>query len=159
MAERPGASGDDPSRGSPSGRGGLPSGGAGWPGGEASADDAIEISGIRGYGYTGYFPEEQTLGQWFEVDLRIWLDLAPTGASDDLAQGLDYADLVRCVSELLETCRFRTIERLNTAILEAVLGFAPVRRVHSRLVKVAAPIPGFDGRIAVSMTRFRPGSP
>ena len=126
--------------------------------GEGPADDAIEIRGIRGYGYTGYFPEEQTLGQWFEVDLRIWLDLAPTGASDDLALGLDYAAVVRRVTELLETCRFRTIERLNTVILEELLGFAPVRRAHSRLVKVAAPIPGFDGRIAVAMTRSRPGS-
>jgi hypothetical protein len=34
-----------------------------------------------------------------------------------------------------------------------------VRQVHSRLVKVAAPIPGFDGRIAVAMTRSKPGNP
>jgi dihydroneopterin aldolase len=154
VAERPAAAGSEPSGGTHPAAGAFPAGGAGRPDGE----DAIEISGIRAYGYTGYFPEEQTLGQWFEADLRIWLDLTPTGASDDLAVGLDYAEVVRRVTELLETSRFRTIERLNTAILEALLALAPVRRVHSRLVKVAAPIPGFDGRIAVSMTRSRPGS-
>lgn len=115
----------------------------------------MEISGIRAYGYTGYFPEEQTLGQWFEVDLWLWLDLAPAGASDELAQSLNYADVVRRVIQLLETSRCRTIERLNTVILEALLAFPLVRRVQSRLVKVAAPIPGFDGRIAVVMTRSR----
>jgi dihydroneopterin aldolase len=127
-----------------------------WPAAAADqAGDAIHISGIRGYGYTGYFPEEQTLGQWFEVDLSLWLDLSQTGANDDLAHSLNYADVVERVTTLLETCRFRTIERLNTVILEALLAFPQVRRAHCRLVKVAAPIPGFDGRIAVAMTRSR----
>jgi len=121
--------------------------------------DTIQIFGIRGYGYTGYFPEEQTLGQWFEVDLVLWLDLSPTGDSDDLQQTLNYADVVARVTHLLETSRVLTIERLNTLILEGVLAFPQVRQVHSRLLKVAAPIPGFDGRIAVAMTRTKPDSP
>jgi dihydroneopterin aldolase len=117
--------------------------------------DAIEISGIRCYGYTGYLPEEQVLGQWFELDLTIWLDLSITGANDQLAHSLNYADVVERVTTLLETCRFQTIERLNTVITEAVLAFDPVQRVHSRLVKVSPPIPGFAGRIAIAMTRSK----
>ncbi len=35
--------------------------------------DCIHVTGIRAYGYTGYLPEEQSLGQWFEVDLKLWL--------------------------------------------------------------------------------------
>jgi dihydroneopterin aldolase len=125
----------------------------------ASHDDAIEISGIRGYGYTGFFPEEQTLGQWFEVDLSIWLDLSITAANDQLENTLNYADVVALVKGLLETSRFKTIERLNAVIIEGVLAFAPVRRVHSRLVKVAAPIPGFEGRIAIVMSRTKGDRP
>jgi dihydroneopterin aldolase len=117
--------------------------------------DAIEISGIRCYGYTGYLPEEQVLGQWFELDLTIWLDLSITGANDQLAHSLNYAEVVARVTTLLETCRFQTIERLNTVITEAVLAFDPVQRVHSRLVKVSPPIPGFAGRIAIAMTRSK----
>ena len=120
--------------------------------------DAIEISGIRCYGYTGYFPEERTLGQWFEVDLTLWLDLSITGADDQLAHSLNYADVVERVTRLLETSRFQTIERLNAVIIEAILAFAPVRRARSRLVKVSPPIPGFQGRIAIVMTRSK-GNP
>ena len=117
--------------------------------------DAIEIRGIRAYGYTGFLPEEQVLGQWFELDLTLWLDLSITGGDDDLAHSLDYAVVVERVTQLLETSRLRTLERLNTVILEAVLSFPPVRRAHSRLVKLAPPIPGFAGRIAVAMTRAK----
>ena len=122
-------------------------------------DDAIQISGIRGYGYTGFFAEEQSLGQWFEADLRINLDLARTGDDDELAYSLDYAQVVQRVKHLLENSRFRTIERLATVIAETVLAFAPVRGVALRLTKVAAPIPGFDVRIAIEISRSRNGQP
>ena len=119
--------------------------------------DAIEISGIRCYGYTGYFPEEQVLGQWFEVDLTIWMDLSVTGSDDQLENTLNYADVVERVTNLLETSRFKTIEKLNAVIIEAVLAFAPVQKVHSRLVKVTPPIPRFGGHIAIAMTRSKGG--
>ena len=38
--------------------------------------DCIYLTGIRAYGYTGYLKEEQVLGQWFEVDVKLWLDLS-----------------------------------------------------------------------------------
>ena len=117
--------------------------------------DAIQISGIRCYGYTGYFPEEQVLGQWFELDLTIWMDLSVTGSDDQLENTLNYADVVDRVTNLLETSRFKTIEKLNAVIIEAVLAFDPVQKVYSRLVKVSPPIPRFQGRIAIAMTRSR----
>lgn len=121
--------------------------------------DAIRIAGIRGYGYTGYFDEEQKLGQWFEADLCIGLDLSRTGADDDLSHSLDYSQVVARVTAVIEGSRFRTIERLATVICDTVLGFASVERVEVVLTKVAAPIPGFAGRIAIAMSRSRDGRP
>lgn len=126
---------------------------------QAPEGDALHIRAIRAYGYTGFFAEEQALGQWFEVDLTLWLDLSRTGADDDLAHSLNYAEVVATVQRLVQTSRFRTIERLNTVILEALLAFPPLERVRARLTKVAAPIPGFDGRVAVEMERSRDGRP
>jgi len=117
--------------------------------------DSLRINGIRGYGHTGYFDAEQTLGQWFEVDLVLWLQLAACGSSDALEQSLNYADVVQRVTALIETSRCRTIERLSTLVCEAVLDFEQVQRIEATLTKVAAPIPGFSGRISVQMTRSR----
>jgi 7,8-dihydroneopterin aldolase/epimerase/oxygenase len=88
-------------------------------------DDAIRINGIRGYGYTGFFDAEQELGQWFEVDLRISVDLSRCGDDDALAHTVDYSQVVQRVQTLLETSRCRTIERLATLVCEAVLTFPP----------------------------------
>jgi len=119
--------------------------------------DAIQISTIRCYGYTGYFPEEQVLGQWFEVDLTISMDLSITGADDNLENTLNDAEVVDRVSALVETSRFKTIERLNAVITESVLAFAPVQTVRSRRVKVSPPISGFAGSITIEMTRSSEG--
>lgn len=121
----------------------------------APMDDAICISGIRGYGYTGFFDAEQSLGQWFEVDLRLRLDLCRCGEDDELEHTLDYAQVVQRVKTLLETSRFRTVERLATVLCDALLAFPLVQSLELRLTKVAAPIPGFDGRIAIEMSRHR----
>jgi len=34
--------------------------------------------------------EEQVLGQWFEVDVTLWVELAPAGKSDAIEDTLDY---------------------------------------------------------------------
>jgi dihydroneopterin aldolase len=117
--------------------------------------DTIRISGLRAWGHTGYFDAEQELGQWFEVDLEIALDLSRCGADDELAHTLNYAAVIERVKGLVEASRFRTIERLNSRLCDAVLAFPEVRQVRSRLTKVAAPIAGFDGRVAVEMVRRR----
>jgi dihydroneopterin aldolase len=117
--------------------------------------DCLHIRGIRAYGYTGYFEAEQSLGQWFEADLTLWLDLAACGASDDLDHSVNYAEVVQRVTGLIETSRCRTIERLNTLICDAVLSLEPIQRVEATLTKLAAPIPGFGGRISVQMGRSR----
>ena len=116
--------------------------------------DAIEITGLRYYGYIGYFPEEQVLGQWFEVDLTIWLDLSEVGKSDRLEDTLNYAEVVERVRELIETSKYKMIERLNTAIIDAILEMEMVQKVRSR-VKKWPPIPKFSGNVAVEMTRTK----
>ena len=117
--------------------------------------DTLRISAIRAWGHTGYFDAEQELGQWFEVNLSLWLDLATTGANDQLENTLNYAEVVAEVTAVMDAARFKTLERLNTAILERVLAFAQVRRAHSELVKLSPPIPGFSGQITIAMTRSK----
>ncbi len=118
--------------------------------------DCLKVTGIRGYGYTGALPEEQVLGQWFEVDLTFWLDLAPAGASDALADTLDYRTAIAQVQTLLSTARFALIERLAAAIADQLLQLPGVEQVQVRLTKLTPPIPGFSGQVTVEIDRPTP---
>lgn len=115
--------------------------------------DCIELTGIRCYGYTGYLDEERVLGQWFEVDATLWVDLAAAGNSDRIEETLDYRQTIAAIQKLVETSKFALIERLAEAIAQSILEAERVTRVKVRLSKPNAPIPNFNGKISVTIDR------
>lgn len=122
--------------------------------------DKIQLTGIRCYGYTGALPEEQILGQWFEVDVTLWLNLAIAGESDALGDTLDYRSVIEAVQQLIKTSKFNLLEKLATTIAETILYLLPtngvlVEQVRVCLTKPAAPIPDFAGKITIELTRSR----
>jgi 7,8-dihydroneopterin aldolase/epimerase/oxygenase len=117
--------------------------------------DVIQLTGIRCYGYTGYLAEEQFLGQWFEVDLRLSLDLAPAGQSDRIEDTLDYRSIIAEVKEIVGTKKFALVEKLAETLVQAVLRYEQVQQVELRLHKLAAPIPDFGGKITIELQRSK----
>lgn len=115
--------------------------------------DSIQVSGIRAYGYVGYLPEEKVLGQWFEVDLTLWLDLSAAGTSDDISDTLDYREAIAIVKEQITTAKFDLVEKLVSAIADKILSLEKVSQVQVKLSKPAAPIPDFSGRITLDIIR------
>ena len=116
--------------------------------------DSIQLTGIRCYGYTGYLPEEQVLGQWFDVDVTLWLDLSKPGNSDKIEDTLDYRTTIATVKQLVKTSKFALIERLADAIAQEILQQSSlVEKVKINLSKPAAPIPDFGGKITLEITR------
>ena len=115
--------------------------------------DSISVTGIRSYGYTGYLPEEQVLGQWFEVDLTLWLNLAPAAKSDDIADTFDYREAITLVKETVKASKFALVEKLIEAIAQKILDLDKVGKVRVKLSKPGAPIPEFGGRITLDITR------
>ena len=115
--------------------------------------DSINITGIRGYGYTGYLPEEQVLGQWFEVNLTLSIDLTQAGKTDQIEHTLDYRQAIAIVRNLIQSNRFALIEKLAAAIADEILQLERVQQVRVQLTKPAAPIPDFGGKITIDITR------
>lgn len=117
--------------------------------------DCIQLTGIRCYGYTGYLQEEQVLGQWFEVDLTLWLSLSAAAESDEIADTLDYRGAIETVKQIMKTSKFALVEKLASAIANAMLELERVQQVQVRLSKPQAPIPDFGGNITLEITRTR----
>lgn len=118
--------------------------------------DCLHLGSFRCYGYTGALPEEQVLGQWFEVDLKLWLDLSPAGQSDRLVDTLDYRGVIGETQRLIETERFNLIERLASEIARQALTHRQIQQVQVRLTKLAPPIPNYTGNITVELMRSQP---
>ncbi|MGD1854939.1 MAG: dihydroneopterin aldolase [Leptolyngbyaceae cyanobacterium] len=116
--------------------------------------DKIEVTGVRAYGYIGALPEENVLGQWFEVDLTLWMDLSAAGKSDSLADTHNYADIVQQTQRIIQTEKFKLIERLADEIAaQALQNDTRLQKVQVTVTKLTAPVPNFDGRVAVTITR------
>ncbi len=115
--------------------------------------DSISITGIRCYGYTGHLPEEQVLGQWFEVDLTLWLDLSLAGKSDRLEDTLDYREAIAIVKNQIKTAKFALVEKLAQSIADNLLDLEKVIKVRVQLCNLAPPIPDFGGHITIDLIR------
>ena len=115
--------------------------------------DAIHVRDLRLWAHVGVLDHERRDGQWFRLDLSLWLDLSQSAADDDLAFSADYSLAIRDLQQLSRSIRCLTIEHFSDRVLdclEQLYGPVPVRLTLS---KCAAPVPGFDGVVAVERIR------
>jgi dihydroneopterin aldolase len=118
--------------------------------------DCINLTGIRSYGYIGYLPEEKILGQWFEVDLKLWMDLSQAAVTDNIHHTVDYRSVIDLVQNLVKTSSFDLLERLAGAIASEILQYNDIiGQVQVTVIKPTPPIPDFTGRISVEMTKCK----
>lgn len=118
--------------------------------------DTIYVNEIRAYGYTGAFAEENVLGQWFQVDLELTLDLTAAGMSDALVDTYDYGAAVQSVQQLIQQRPFKLIETVASEIAKTVLKTdTRLTQITVKLTKLAPPVPQFSGSVAIAITRDR----
>jgi dihydroneopterin aldolase/2-amino-4-hydroxy-6-hydroxymethyldihydropteridine diphosphokinase len=118
--------------------------------------DRIVLTGVRGFGLHGVYPEERRDGQEFVVDLELTLDLAVAAATDAVTATVHYGELAEQVVAVIEGDPVDLIETLAQRIADVALAFDLVERVAVTVHKPAAPIPVPFGDVAVRITRTRP---
>jgi len=108
--------------------------------------DVLRLRNMRFYGRHGVLPEEGVLGQRFEVDVEIHLDLRAAGRSDELDQSIDYAAVYGLVSGIVTEERFRLLEALAERIAVRIHDEFGAPEITVRVRKPHPPVPGdFDG--------------
>ncbi len=119
--------------------------------------DRILVRDLRLWAHVGVLEPERRLGQWFELDLELAVDLAAAGAADALELSLDYSRAITALQQQAQTVRCLTlehyVERILT-LLEELYGPVPMRL---ELRKCQAPVPGFTGTVAVRRSRHGQG--
>ncbi len=115
--------------------------------------DVIRLLNMSFYAFHGVHPEEHKLGQRFEVDVELFLDLKGAGEEDDLTQTVDYARVYETVEEFVIEREFRLLEALAEHIAEGILSRFPVEMVTVRVRKPGAPVRGILDAVEVEITR------
>jgi len=114
----------------------------------------IYLKNVRAYGYIGYLPEENILGQWFEVDATLWVDFDKSTYSDEIEDTVNYISCIQKIEKLIQTQKFKLIERLVGAIADSLLEDSKISQVEVKVIK-HPPIPNFQGSVAVEIMRSR----
>lgn len=118
--------------------------------------DRIIVSDLLLYAYHGVHPEEQRLGQRFEVDLSCRLDLRPAGLDDSASSTVSYASLVEVALKVARERTFFLIEAFAEAIAAGILADYPqIEEITVTVRKPSAPIPAAFAHVAVEITRGR----
>lgn len=98
--------------------------------------DRIILEGMQFFGYHGTRPEENTLGQRFEVDVTVGLDLQPAGTTDDLHHGVDYSRFHAIAQSVVEGPALKLTEAIAERIAQQILHSEPaVQWVQVKVIK------------------------
>src|SRR6187401_168516 len=117
--------------------------------------DRIELRGLRILGVVGVLAEERERAQPLEVDLDVGLDLSRAGASDELADTVDYGALCEQVEAIVGSGHVALLEHLAETIAAGVLVDARVETVTVAVRKLRPPVPSQLATSGVRITRGR----
>jgi dihydroneopterin aldolase len=119
-----------------------------------SKTDRLILRNLTFYGYHGCEPAERQLGQRFEIDVALTLDLEPAGRSDDLALTIDDSAVFPIIRDIVEGPPCNLIETVAERIATAILQQKAPLSVWVRVCKPGVPIRGMvHGDVAVEITR------
>ena len=118
-------------------------------------EDWIRVSHIRSYGYHGVYPKERIIGQIFEADVDLCMDLSPASESDDIGDTIDYMSIYRLVDRILIGRSHKILESLAFQIARVLFQTYPALRVVIRIRKPDIRFVGQLGGIEVELQRDR----
>lgn len=117
--------------------------------------DRIIFEKIQFYAYHGVLEEENRLGQKFEVDLEMYLNLQKAGESDSIADTINYTLVYNVVNEILMGTKRQLLEAIAENIAQEILAHFPLTEIVVRVRKLNPPIHGYLKSVAVEIRRGR----
>ncbi len=116
--------------------------------------DEIRIEELRVYAYHGVFPEENTKGQNFYVNVVLYTDTRKAGMEDDLAFSTDYGKVIDFICDYMPKITYKLIETVAERLAEAILlAFPLIHDIDLEIRKPEAPIKQPFSSLSVKISR------
>ena len=115
----------------------------------------ITLANIGLVGHHGHHAAEKELGQRFEVDVDLWLDVEAPAKSDRLADAVNYEEVYRLVERTVRDDRFSLLEALASDLAGSIYERFEVEGVAVRVRKPSVPYCPNLGHVEVEVQRGR----
>lgn len=103
-------------------------------------DTSIIINKARFHAYHGVMPQEQTVGNDYEVSIQIGYDFTHAMQTDDLSHTISYADVYQTISQEMQTPS-KLIEHLAGRICKKLFDTYPnITKIDLNIIKKNPPI-------------------
>lgn len=120
--------------------------------------DRITVRNLALFAYHGVFEGEREIGQRFYLDVVVEADLEPASSADAVDSTVDYAQLVKVVSDAFTEKRQKLLETLAERVARRVFErFAIVEAVEVTIRKPSAPIEAVFDCVEIQIRRTRNG--
>jgi len=109
----------------------------------------IFLEGLEFYAHHGYYVEEQSLGNRFQVDLKIVTFAPKEGYHEKLSLTVDYVKVYALINSQMKI-KFKLLETLGERIIQDIVEhFQMIEKVEVTISKFNPPISGLCKRVAV----------
>ncbi len=103
--------------------------------------DKIQIKNLEVFARHGVLPEENRLGQKFQVNATLYLSTREAGLKDDLKKTIHYGEVSRFITNYMTGHTFCLIEAAAEQMARAILlEFPAMEKIRLEIVKPWAPI-------------------
>ena len=100
--------------------------------------DRLEIKDLLLRGIVGVNEDERQKRQDILINLTLWTDIRAVGASDDIADAVNYRTVTKAVIRLVEASSFFTVEKMAEEIARVALDDPRVDEVAVAVEKPGA---------------------
>ena len=113
-------------------------------------DDRIDITSLSLVASVGVLPEEHEREQPLEISLSVEVDLTAAGASDDLVDTVNYAELIDIASSVAASMHHKLLESLADEIGRAALDVdSRIEAITVSVTKLRPPVPAHVDTVGV----------
>lgn len=118
------------------------------------ARDILRLTNMTFHAYHGVWDEEREIGQRFEVDLELKIDMSSAAKSDKLRDTVDLSAVFETIEHVILKEKFQLLETMAERVAQQILhNYKKVEEVLVRVRKPHAPIRGIQDGIEVEIVR------
>lgn len=104
----------------------------------------IKVNNIKIYANHGCLDEEEKIGSWYQVDVKVKADLKKSAKTDDLEDTVDYVHINHVVKEEM-AIRSKLLEEVAQRILDRL--FRELKMIQKATVSVSKINPPIGGNV------------